>query len=290
MVVSSDHSPMAVVTSPEDSMTTETKDAFLAVWVDRLRHETPGAVAVVLKGSHARGAAGPRSDVDFDVLVTDYTAIDHPYLTWIEPDDTGRLVHVSVAVETVEDWFQGMAEPASWSFGLAAQEATRLLWCDSNALRARLDRPSYVHPAGDPELEDTFECLGKARDAAERGDTLTMRLHLHDLALLVPSLLVAINPPALPGTRSEALAAVLGLPVVQDGFRQDMLTCLGLSGQATTPGEALAAGTRLVMGTLTLLERHADTVCPLQSPYLGELLANRTLRRYLDQGNPVPGT
>jgi hypothetical protein len=271
-------------------MTTETKDAFLAGWVDRLRREIPGAVAVVLKGSQARGVAGPRSDVDVDVLVAEGTAVAHPYLTWIEPDDTGRLVHVSVAVETVEDWFRGMAEPALWSFGLAAQEATRLLWCGSDALRARLDHPSHVHPAGDPELEDTFECLGKARDAADRGDNLTMRLHLNDLALLVPSLLVVINPPALPGTRPDALAAVLDLPVVPDGFREDMLTCLGLSGEATTPGEVLAAGTRLVMGTLTLLERHADTVCPLQSPYLGELLANRTLRRYLDQGNPVPGT
>jgi hypothetical protein len=281
---------METVTSPEDFMTTETKDAFLAGWVDRLRHEIPGVAPLEDHGHRARGAVGPRSDVDLDVLVTDSTAIDHPYLTWIEPDDTGRLVHVSVAVETVEDWFQGMAEPASWSFGLAAQEATRLLWCGSDALRARLDHPSHVHPAGDPELEDAFECLGKARDAADRGDNLTMRLHLQDLALLVPSLLVAINPPALPGTRPEALAAVLALSVVPDGFREDMLTCLGLSGEATTPGEVLAAGTRLVMGTLTLLERHADTVCPLQSPYLGELLANRTLRHYLDQGNPVPGT
>jgi phosphoribosyl-AMP cyclohydrolase len=264
-------------------------EAFLAGWVERLRHQILGAVAVILKGSYAGGAAGLRSDIDVDVLV-EGAPIAHPYLTWIEPDDSGRLVHVSVAVEPVDDWLQGMAEPASWSFGLPAEEATHLLWCGSDALRARLDRPSQVHPAGDPELEDTFECLGKARDAAERGDDLGMRLHLHDLALLVPSLLVAINPPVLPGTRPEALAAVLALPVVPEGFREDMLACLGLNGEATTPDDVLAAGTRLVMGTLALLERHADTVCPLQPPYLGELLSNRTLRRYLDQGNPVPGS
>ena len=35
--------------------------AFLDAWVARLRADEPGAVAVVLKGSHARGDARPRS-------------------------------------------------------------------------------------------------------------------------------------------------------------------------------------------------------------------------------------
>ena len=172
---------------------------FLSAWCDRLRREIPGTVAVILKGSHVRGEAGPCSDVDFDVLVADSTEVAHPYLTWIEPDDMGRLVHVSVSVDSVSRWVAGMAEPAGWSFGLPAREATRLLWC-VDALRAQLDRPYHVHPAGNPELDDTIECLGKARNALERGDELSLRLHLRDMAALAPSLLVAINPEVVVGT------------------------------------------------------------------------------------------
>ena len=43
-------------------------EAFLAAWVERLRATVPKAVAVILKGSYARGDAGPHSDIDFDVL------------------------------------------------------------------------------------------------------------------------------------------------------------------------------------------------------------------------------
>ncbi len=37
-------------------------------WADHPRPEVPDAVAIFLAGSHARGDAGPRSDVDFDSL------------------------------------------------------------------------------------------------------------------------------------------------------------------------------------------------------------------------------
>jgi len=44
-------------------------ERFVDRWAGRLRREVPEAVAVLLGGSHARGDAGPHSDVDFDVLV-----------------------------------------------------------------------------------------------------------------------------------------------------------------------------------------------------------------------------
>ena len=49
--------------------------------------------------------------------------------------------------------------------------------------------------------------------------------------------------------------------------------------------EVLAAGTRLVMGTLTLLEANADMICPDLAPHWPELLTSGRLRRYLEQGN-----
>ncbi|MGH2388743.1 MAG: nucleotidyltransferase domain-containing protein, partial [Chloroflexota bacterium] len=43
-------------------------EAFLNQWVARLRTEEPAAVAVLLRGSYARGQAGSHSDLDLTVL------------------------------------------------------------------------------------------------------------------------------------------------------------------------------------------------------------------------------
>ncbi|MBA2470147.1 MAG: hypothetical protein H0V37_12145 [Chloroflexia bacterium] len=262
-------------------------EAFIERWVERLRREIPGAVAVMLKGSHARGNAGPWSDLDFDVLVFGDEITD-PYLTWIVENGSGRLVHVSVAVETVEDWLAGFREVASWSFGFPSSEVTRLTWLGRPSLRAELDRPGHKHPGGEPELEDFIEELGKARNARLRGDEVALRLAVQEIAELCPSLLAPLNEVAPPGTRPGALKAALALTVAPEGYRDDMLFCLGLSGRGSTADEILAAGERLVFGTLALLETNADTFSPLLPPYLPDLLSSGLLRRYLGQGNGAP--
>jgi hypothetical protein len=258
-------------------------EQFIAEWIERLRAEIPGVVAIVLKGSHARGDAGPWSDVDFDVL-TFNEDVEHEYLTWIVQDGSGRLVHVSVAVERLDDWVRGFREAASWSFGLPSREITKLVWLGRPSLRAELDRPFRDHPAGDPELEDFFEALGKARNAHLRDDELALRLAARTVAELCPTVLVALNEPSSPGTRPKALKAALDLAVAPEGYRDDMLLCFGLSGRASTPDEILAAAERLVFGALAILEANADTVSPLHPPYLPELLRSGLLRCYLEQG------
>jgi len=112
-----------------------------------------------------------------------------------------------------------------------------------------------------------------------------LRLAVQEIAQLCPALLVPLNEPAISGTGPEALRAALDLAVAPVGYRDDMLLCLELSGQASTVEEVLAAGERLVLGTIALLEANADTFSPLLPPYLPELLADGTLRRYLEQGN-----
>ncbi len=261
-----------------------TDDRFIDAWSERLRREIPGTVAVILKGSHARGTAGPWSDIDVDVLVFDEDIAER-YLSWIEANEDGRLVHISAAVKTVENWLEEFDEPAGWSFGLPAIEATRLLWLGRPSLSAELDRPHRGHPAGEPELEDFVEGLGKARNAYRRGDDLTLRLAVQDLAWLCPTLLVHLNLPLseLPGTRTEALRAALELAVVPEGYRDDLLLCLGLTGTPSTPDSLLAACEHLVRGTLDLLESNADTFLPLLPPNLPQQLSGGVLRRYLAQ-------
>jgi predicted nucleotidyltransferase len=260
-------------------------ERFIDEWVERLRTGVRGAVAVILKGSHLRGNHGPWSDLDFDVLVFD-AEIEHEYPAWIVEDDDGRLVHVSVAIDTVEGWVESFDEVAPWSFGFPSREVSRLLWLGRPSQQAELNRPHRDHPGGEPELEDFIEELGKARNARRRGDEIAMRLAVQEIAWLCPTLLVPLNEPRTPGTRPEALKAALDLEVVPPGYRDDMLTCLGLSGRATTAGEALAAGERLVMGTIALVEANMDTFSPLLPPDFPHLIASGLLRRYLEQETP----
>ena len=264
-----------------------TDEDFINAWVERLRAEIPGVVAIVLKGSHARGDAGPWSDLDFDLL-TFNEDVEHEYLTWIVEDGSGRLVHVSVAIERLDDWVRSFREVASWSFGLPSHEVTKLLWLGRPSLRAELDRPQRDHPGGEPELEDFIEELGKARNAHARGDEVALWLAVQEIAQLCPALLAPLNEPVCPGTRPEALRAALAFAVMPDGYRHDMLHCLGLSGRASTADDILAAGERLVFGTLALLEANADTISPLLPPHLPELLRSGLLRTYLEQGTPPP--
>src|SRR5215469_12795437 len=53
-------------------------------WVRRLRDEVPDAVGILLRGSRVRGDAGPHSDVDFDILVSEGRRDERP--SWFDGD------------------------------------------------------------------------------------------------------------------------------------------------------------------------------------------------------------
>ena len=76
------------------------RERFVAAWVERLRLQEPDAVAILLKGSAARGNAGPHSDVDFDVLTV--SGPREAYLAYLVETGEGWLTHVSVAVHDLE--------------------------------------------------------------------------------------------------------------------------------------------------------------------------------------------
>lgn len=255
-------------------------DGFIAKWVDRLREVTPDAVAVILKGSYARGNPGPYSDVDFDVLTAGAAREEYP--AFLEEVPGGRLVHVSVAVSNLAGWLAEETEPAGWSFGLPASEAMRLLWAVDDALTKQLDRRERVFPGGEPELEDFVAGLGKVTQARTRGDGPALRLAAQDVASLCPSLLQTLNPAVRAGTRSESLQLALTFPISPPHYREDMLTCLGLTARASSETVHLSA-VRLVHGVLELLQPQAARLAPLLPPDLAGALARGTLRRYVAQ-------
>lgn len=249
-------------------------------WVDRLRSEIPDAIAVLLKGSAARGEQEVFSDLDFDVLVDSGPRDD--YLTWIDERDS-RLVHISVAVEDLESWQADASAPVSWAYGLPAAETTQLLWARDAKLHRQLDQPARLHPPEEPELEDFIEAWGKIRNALLRNDDLAMRLAGQKLARLCPTLLRPLNPDTRPSNRREAMRAVLNLPVAPEGYPDDLLRCFGLAPQAVPMQELHDAGRRLTFGTVALLREHAAMFEKLLPGDLYAYLIDGTLDRYIRQ-------
>jgi phosphoribosyl-AMP cyclohydrolase len=261
-------------------------EAFIERWATRLRREFPEAVAVILKGSYARGEPLPHSDVDFDVLTSGGPREEYPvYFDTIG----GKLVHVSVAVRDLDGWLATEREPQTWAFGLPAAEATRLLWAADAPICQRLDRPPLSHPPAEPELEDLVAELGKVRNAQPAGDELGLRLAAHSLASLCPTILRLINPVVRADTPLKALRLVLDFPVAPPNYREDMLTCLGLTARASSPDDVVQAAARLVAGTVELLTPYAYDLKDDLQPGQAEQLADGTLRRYVDQliGEPA---
>lgn len=254
-------------------------ESFLARWVERLRGVEPETAAVLLKGSYARGEAGLYSDLDFDVLTQGEPRV--PYRAYLE-EVSGRLLHVSIAAQQIEDWLDEEETTSDWSWYLPSAEAVQLLWVEKT-VRARVDRAALRKPRGEMELEDFIESAGKVKSALAAGDELRLRLAAQDLARYCPSLLLPLNPPVIAGTRPEALRLVLDLDIAPANYRNDMLACLGLSGLATNPEEVATRALRLVSEVVELLRLHVNQLPPETEPELIQYLADGTLERYLAQ-------
>lgn len=250
--------------------------AFIESNVLRLQQEYPAAIAILLKGSHARGEAKEWSDIDLDVLVSDPDVEE--YRAWIEPVGD-RLVHVSVAVETADGWEGDASDPSPWSLGLPTIETTRLLWAVDMATQQRFDHPHKAHPAAEPELEDTMEALGKIRSALVRGDVIGVYRNANKMATLIPTMLVPLNPEVSVSNSRQAVDAVLAFTHVPAGFAADWLYCMGYVDNRT-PEETAEIAARLFYGVLDLI--------PADAPFLDQdfarMLADGTLRAYLNQG------
>ena len=251
-------------------------ERFIEAWTERLRREIQGTVAIILKGSHARGFAGPWSDLDFDVLVFDEEIADR-YLSRIEENDEGRLVHVSVAVASVEGWLEEFDEAASWSFGLPAMRRPG----SSGSGGHRLPRNSTNHsgttrPASrNSKTSSKVSARRAMRIAAGTNSPCGWRSRTwHPFAprCLCRSTIRCRQFPA-PGRNRCGPRSISRLRRPGTGT---ICSCVSaLTGLASTPDVLLAAAERLVSGTLGLLEANADTLGPLLAPELPEQLSTR---------------
>lgn len=261
----------------------ESTEALLARWVGRLRREEPRAVAILCHGSYARGEARAHSDLDLDVLI--HGEQEACYRSAFEELPDGRLLHATIETMALAEWlepFEAQAEAEEWSFFLAARQEARLLWATEDA-RTALEGRVTLELAAAPQLQDLIECAAKVRNAQAQNDGLGLRHAAHGLALRCPALLAPLNSVPVVTSPRAALEAALDLRTVPPGYREDMLICLGMSGQATTAEAVGAAALRLATGTLTLLHEQLGLVAERVEPGLAEALADGRLLRLLSQ-------
>ncbi|HWQ15299.1 MAG TPA: kanamycin nucleotidyltransferase C-terminal domain-containing protein [Roseiflexaceae bacterium] len=262
----------------------------LARWVERLRREEPRAVAVLCHGSYARGEPEAHSDLDLDVLIDGAPA--GGYRSALEELPGGRLLHVTIATETLEGWlaqFTPPVESEAWAFFLPARQVARLLWAAPSA-RERLAAHVTLTLEASPQLQDLLESAGKVRNARARSDDLGVRLGAQDMALRCPAVLGLLNLPVRVNTRRAALQAALEMPLAPPGYRDDMLTCLGMSGRATTAQDVHDAAMRLASGILAMLQSRPEAVAGRVEPGLPEALADGRLLRLLTQPDAASDT
>jgi phosphoribosyl-AMP cyclohydrolase len=186
---------------------------------------------------------------------------------------------------TLGDWLESFApgqESEAWAFFLPAVERAALVWA-TDAARAELAGHLEVVREGAPQLQDVLEDASKVRNARAAGDELRLRLAAHDMATRIPGVLALVNPPVLVETRAEALAAALAFPVAPEGYREDMLDCLGMSGRAVAAADLHDTALRLALGALRLLRPSAASVAGRIEPGMPEYLESGWLERLLTQ-------
>jgi hypothetical protein len=166
--------------------------------------------------------------------------------------------------------------PDWWTFGFPGRQILRYVWATDEA-RAWLGAdPSYDVLAGEPELEDFVEYVGKVQRCASHGDLLGARLFAQGVGLLAPRLL---RPPEgiVVHDRREALQAAISLPDVPEHYRNDLPIVLGLA--TADDATAVDAALRLARELLAFVREHRPDVDP--QPDIARYLADGRLERHL---------
>ncbi len=244
--------------------------------VDRLTSMEPETIAVVVRGSYARGLAEEGSDFDVSAITrAEPAAAD--WRTWFEPLPSGRPLHVSAGAHSVESWLSYRNQPAEWALGLPGITVAKFVTGTDEARAALGDPPSNPHPPRRASLEDFVEAISKVRRAAARGDELAVRWRAMAAAREIPGLLRDVNPPLRVHDRLEALRAALEFPVAPEHQRHDFPVLLGLRPtDAARVRESALRAARELLALLRERNPHVD-----EQPGLAEALLDGTLERHL---------
>ncbi len=243
--------------------------------VDRALGLQPGAVAILVSGSYAKGLADEQSDLDLVVALEGERSTS--YRTWFEDRLDASPLHVSAGWRTVGECVADRSRPEYWGLGFPVHNVTRYVWATDEARQALGDPPDYVHPPAEPALEDFVEFLAKVRRCAARGDTVGVRTFARDAAFRAPSLLRALNPEIVVRDRREAVEAARSLVVAPEHYREDFEIAVGIVAAEDAAVERRAL--RLGREVLAFVRERKPDVDP--QPDVARYLADGTLERHL---------
>lgn len=243
--------------------------------VDRLLALEPGAIAILVSGSYAKGLADEHSDLDVQVATGGEPV--SPYRIWFEERSHARPLHVSSSTKSVESWLRKRDEPQDWAFGFSVDHVVRYVWSTDAARAALGDPPGNTHPPAEPELEDLVEALHKVKRCAAHGDGAGTRMFGRVVASLAPGLLRPLNPEVVVRDPRHALEAARSFPVAPAHYRCDFDVSYGLVESSDESVEQ--AVMRLGSELLAFLRTHKPDVDP--QPYIAGYLADGTLERHL---------
>lgn len=259
---------------------------------DRLLAAEPDAVAIVVTGSFARGDAHSFSDLDLTVISAGEPRLNG-YRTWFVPLGDGREIHVSAGATSVAAFLRAASRPtgpSDWSLGLPTDEAGLYLWRrdtpavvgqspeandEVTAIDGLPDSPIVRRPFGPPETEDFVESAVKVARCARERDSLSARVQAQALGRRAPGLLLPFNPTRGARDVRDAYALALSFPDASEGYRDDLLTILGLLPRDDRA--VIEAARRLALGCLALLRTRALEADPQDG--IAAALRDGTLER-----------
>ncbi|AUX42135.1 uncharacterized protein SOCE26_035620 [Sorangium cellulosum] len=256
----------------------------IAPLVAELRGLEPRARAFAVFGSHARGDAGPCSDLDLRVI-TAGEPVERDRVRFLGGVD-GPLLHVSIGSRSLRELVARAESPSGWPWMAGFCASARAIDDPQDLLGVlrrvvESHRPDRITTAAGAhyDLESLLEYLAKCKNARAAGrdlELLAAALHLaeHAMALLVP-----LNEVSAVGGEDEHRAAVLAFAVAPPGYREDVVLCAGWSASARPPAAVFAAAMRLAEGTARLLMSRADAL-PLRGA-LADYLRDGTVLRYI---------
>jgi hypothetical protein len=227
-------------------------------WVARLRGLEPGALAVLLQGGHARGDAGPYSDIDLRIVTAGPPlARDRAFLE----EDGGRIVHYSVGSRPLDELVSATADALIWPWLAAHYETVRPLW-DPHDLVGLLRRSVEANRPGPLpyvdglflELEAMVEEVAKVRNAAAVSDYLTAARAAYEAGDLAWKVLQRCADPRPLANQAAGVERMLALGQAIPGYRADLAICMGLTPEPR-PLETLSrAAVDLAEGVVTWVE------------------------------------
>jgi predicted nucleotidyltransferase len=259
-------------------------------WVARLREGEPTALAVLVHGSYSRGTQGRYSDVDLRVITALPPRVrDRVYLE----EHEGRLVHFSIGSRSLAELIDLAADPRKWLYVRPQYLDAALLWEEPGTLdrlraqiEARAPGPLPFVDGLQLALETVLEYATKVRTAHTAGDYVKAAWFARRVGEYAWETLHAGAEARMLPSESDWVEDWLSLGDALPGYRANALLCLGLTPEARTLDQLLAASLDLADAVVAWLGRELERLGPPAGPTVVELIGSGQAARYLRQLRP----